>query len=67
MLTIPNTQINLKQNLPSSPGFVHILSIDRDTNITTAEGGFCLQVIITANIYSMNPPLQMVEEQLFLI
>jgi hypothetical protein len=67
MLKIPNTQINLEQNLPSPPEFLHVLSIDRNTNITIAEGGFCLHVIVTASIYSMNPPLQMVDNRLFLI
>lgn len=54
MLKIPNNQINLKQNLPSPPEFLHVVSIDRDINITIAEGGFCLHVIVTASVYSMN-------------
>ncbi len=65
MLKIPNIQINLKQNLPSPPGFMHVVSIDR--NITIAEGGFCLYVIVTASEYSMNPPIQMVDNRLFSI
>ncbi len=61
MLKIPNIQINLKQNLPSTPGSAHVLSIDRSINLTGGEGGFCLQVISRAGISCMNPPLRMVD------
>ena len=62
MLKIPNIQIDLEQNLPSSQEFVHVFSIDRYLNITGGEGGFCLKVISTAGISCMNPPLRMVDD-----
>jgi hypothetical protein len=68
MLEIRNLPTNFGQNLPSSPGFLYDLSIEtlislvervvEDRYIAGGEGGFCSQVIGTASIYSINPPLQ---------